>query len=447
MGNLFGTDGVRGVANRELSAELAFKLGRAGALVLSEGNRRPRIVLGRDTRISGDMLEAALVAGICSMGGDVLKVGVVPTPGVAVLTRLLGADAGVVISASHNPMEDNGIKFFGGNGFKLPDAVEEKIEQAIATSAWDATPAPVGKEVGRVVELPDAPLRYIDYLEEAIPSNLTGLRIVVDCANGASYRLAPNLLGDLGAEVVVINASPDGVNINSACGSTHPAQLQQAVVHHGADLGLAYDGDADRVIAVDERGNLVDGDAIMVICGLERKRQQRLLNDRVVVTVMSNLGLHQAFQKEGVEVIQTKVGDRYVLEEMLKSGAALGGEQSGHVIFLDNQTTGDGLLTSLELLQVISATGADLSELAKQMQRLPQLMVNVRVRDKNGLDHCQPLKEAVQAAQEQLAGRGRILVRPSGTEPVLRLMAEGPDEGELKSILGGLKEVVERYLT
>jgi len=440
MGKLFGTDGVRGVANRELNPELAFKLGRAGAFVLSREATRPRIVIGKDTRISGDMLEAALTAGICSVGADVLHVGVIPTPGVAFLTRDLEAAAGVVISASHNPVADNGIKFFGGNGYKLPDELESEIESHL--DEIDELPVPTGGGVGRVIPVPDAADRYVRFLKNTIDVDLTGLKIVVDCANGAAFSVGPRVLRELGAEVVSLHDQPDGVNINKQCGSTNPESVCEAVPRLGADIGLAHDGDADRVLAVDEQGRLVDGDFIMVICGLDLQKQGRLAGNRVVVTVMSNLGLHLALRKAGVEIGETRVGDRYVLEEMLKTGAALGGEQSGHIIFLDHNTTGDGLVTALNLLAVLKRSGKPLSALAAQMTRLPQVLVNVRVKEKSGLLAIPELAEAIQAAEERLKGIGRILVRPSGTEPLVRVMVEGPDEAELTAIADQVASII-----
>lgn len=438
MGKLFGTDGVRGVANRGLPPELAFRLGRAGAAVLAGKGDRVRVVVGRDTRISGDMLEAALVAGICSVGGEVLKVGVIPTPAVAWLTRDLGADAGVVISASHNPVADNGIKFFGASGYKLPDPVEEEIERLVLAPE-DDLPRPVGVELGRVKEVTEAQERYIAHVCSTAGRGLAGMHVVLDCANGAACRVAPAIFQRLGAQVSLLHNEADGTNINVGCGSTHPESLQAEVVARGATVGLAFDGDADRVIAVDEKGRVVDGDAIMTILALYRQEQGGLPGGQVVVTVMSNYGLHQALTAAGLRVRQTRVGDRYVLEEMLKSGAVLGGEQSGHIILLEHNTTGDGLITGVQLLQVMAATGRSLSELAAAMPHLPQILVNVRVGDKEAAMASPALQAAVAAAREQLAGRGRVLVRPSGTEPIIRMMAEGPDRKELEAIITGLQ--------
>lgn len=444
MGILFGTDGVRGVANAELTPELAFRLGRAGAYVLGRGGSRPRIVIGKDTRISGDMLEAALTAGILSVGGECLQAGVIPTPGLAYLARSLECCAGAVISASHNPFADNGIKFFGGDGFKLPDEVEAEIERLVLDREFHF-PAPTGAEIGRSVRLEDALNRYFDFLR-GWGTDLGGLKLVLDCANGAAAVIAPRLFASLGAEVIVMHGEPDGTNINRQCGSTHPRSLQDAVRSSGADLGLAFDGDADRLIAVDEQGNLVDGDRIMVICGLYRKNQGILEKNRVAVTVMSNLGLRRAFREAGVEVAETRVGDRYIMEELLKNGGVMGGEQSGHIIFLDRTTTGDGLVTALELLRVLREDGRSLSALAAQMVSYPQLLVNVRVENKQFLDSSREVAAAIDRAEERLGENGRVLVRPSGTEPLIRVMGEALDEDLLKEVVAELSEAVKKAL-
>lgn len=440
MGKLFGTDGVRGVANLELTPDLAFRLGQAGAYVLSKEHPHPRIVIGKDTRISGDMLEASLIAGICSVGADVLKVGVLPTPGIAFLTRTLDVSAGVVISASHNPVKDNGIKFFSATGYKLPDAIEEEIENIVLSKEkpWEV---PVGENVGRVLEITDADRRYIDFLKNAA-GPLDGLKVVLDCANGAAFRVGPAVLTELGAEVIPIFNNPDGVNINAGCGSTHPEELQRAVKEHKADLGLANDGDADRLIAVDEKGDLVDGDFIMVACALDQKEQGKLAEEAIVVTVMSNLGLHLALRKAGIKIYETQVGDRYVMEELLRTGAKLGGEQSGHIIFLEHNTTGDGLLTALYLLRVLKRKGMPLSQLAAQMQRLPQVLLNTKVKDKERVMQDETVLRQVEEVRQTLGDQGRILVRPSGTEPLLRVMVEGPDEEELNKLAQSVIEVI-----
>lgn len=440
MGRMFGTDGVRGVANEGLTPELAFKLGRAGAKVLAKSHKNPKIVIGKDTRISGDMLEAALTAGICSVGADALLVGVMPTPAIAFLTRDLGATAGVVISASHNPVEDNGIKFFNDKGYKLEDEIEAEIERLVLIK--DEGPRPTGSLVGRAVQVLDAEDRYVSFVTQTVSSDLSGLKVIVDCANGAASSVAPQALNILGAEVIPISNDPDGVNINKDCGSTYTKKLQEAVVKYGAHLGLAHDGDADRVLAVDEHGNLVDGDQIMVACALHLKKQGQLKNDTLVVTVMSNLGLHLALKEHNIKTEQTKVGDRYVLERMRKIQASLGGEQSGHIIFADHNSTGDGIITGLQLLSVIKESGQPLSKLASQMTRLPQILINVRVKNNETAMNNQKMKEAIEKAEQILGEKGRILVRPSGTEPLLRIMGEGPDAEQLKQIVESIAQVV-----
>ena len=433
MGRLFGTDGVRGVANSQLTPSLAFRLGQAGAYVLSKEHPHPRIVIGKDTRISGDMLEAAMISGICSVGADVLRVGVLPTPGIALLTRTLEVSAGVVISASHNPVQDNGIKFFDATGYKLPDGIEDEIERIVVNKEkpWQI---PIGGEVGRVIDINDAGRRYMDFLKNTV-GRLDGIKVVLDCANGAAAYVGPIVLQEVGVEVIPICNTPDGVNINANCGSTHPEQLQRAVLKHGADLGLALDGDADRLIVVDEQGNILDGDFIMLICALAQKAKGALEQNAVVVTVMSNLGLHLALKEAGIEIFQTQVGDRYVMEELLRTGAKLGGEQSGHIIFLDHNTTGDGLLTALLMLSVIKERQIPLSQLASQMRRLPQVLLNATVQHKERLMQDERVLEKVKQAELALGDQGRVLVRPSGTEPLIRVMVEGPDHEDRKSVV------------
>lgn len=440
MGRLFGTDGVRGVANSQLTPELAFRLGQAGAYVLSKEHPHPRILIGKDTRISGDMLEAALVAGICSVGADVLRVGVLPTPGIALLARTLDVSAGVVISASHNPVEDNGIKFFDSTGFKLPDAIEDEIESIVLSDEkpWEI---PISGDVGRVIEINDAGRRYIDFLKGTV-ERLDGLKVVLDCANGAASYVGPVALREFGVEVIPICNTPDGVNINETCGSTHPEQLQKAVLEHGANMGLALDGDADRLIVVDEQGNILDGDFIMVICALAQQERGTLAQNAVVVTVMSNLGLHLALKEAGMTVFETQVGDRYVMEELIRTGAKLGGEQSGHIIFLDHNTTGDGLLTALHLLTVVKEQQVQLSQLASRMQRLPQVLLNATIQHKDRLMQHERVLAKVKEAEEALGGRGRVLVRPSGTEPLIRVMVEGPDQEKLKELAQGIIDII-----
>jgi len=438
---MFGTDGVRGVANKELSPELAFRIGRAGAHILGRMSMNNGVVIGRDTRISGDMLEAALVAGICSAGINVLKVGIMPTPAIAYLTRELKAAAGVVISASHNPVADNGIKFFGATGYKLSDEVEAEIE-ALVMDGCAGVPSPTGRKIGRVFAVSDADDRYVAFARRTVDTDLKGLKVVVDCANGAACRVAPRVLNELGAEVIPLYNQPDGVNINDGCGSTNLAALQEAVVSHGADLGLAHDGDADRVIAVDAGGRVVDGDQIMVACARRLKEQGLLTKNTIVVTVMSNLGLHLAMREMGIQVLETKVGDRYVLEEMLRTGARLGGEQSGHILFLDYCTTGDGIITALQLLSAVKESGRTLEQLAAQMERLPQLLENVPVKDKNLVMASPVLERAIREQERRLGGEGRILVRPSGTEPLVRVMAEGRDMAKLREVVDQLTAAV-----
>jgi len=442
MVGLFGTDGVRGLANSELTPELAFKLGLAAGNILKTPGSKSAVVVGRDSRISGTMLESALTAGICSSGVDVLSAGIVPTPAVAYLARTLDACAGAVISASHNPAPDNGIKFFNQKGFKLDDNIEEKIEELVAADMSEAA-RPIGGEIGRVIQLTDAVDRYISFLKSTITTGFQGLRVVIDSANGAAYNVAPRLLRELGAQVISLHDQPDGININHFCGSTHPESLQEAVKKYEADLGIAHDGDADRIIAVDEKGNIVNGDQIMVICGLALQQKQ-LLRDKIVVTVMSNLGLKQAFAGAGVKVFETTVGDRNVLEKMIETGTVLGGEQSGHIIFLEHATTGDGILTALQLLQVIKDSGKKLSELAGQMINFPQVLVNIRVKDKKGWEQNERIASAISDGQKNLGVSGRLFVRASGTEPLIRVMAEGPDKAELEKIAGYVAEVIKR---
>ncbi len=441
VGVMFGTDGVRGVANRDLTPLLAFKLGRASAHLLARSGTGDCIVIGRDTRASGDMLEAALIAGICSAGVNVLKAGVMPTPAIAYLTKELGAAAGVVISASHNPVEDNGIKFFGPSGYKLPDETEAEIE-ALVIDDCAGVPSPTGGGVGRAREAADAADRYVRFALSTVNVSLEGLKVVVDCANGAAYQVAPRVLRELGATVYPIFDRPDGVNINCKCGSTHPQALMKAVVEYGADVGLAHDGDADRVLAVDAEGRLVDGDQIMVICARHLKSKGLLANNTVVVTVMSNLGLHLAMRESGIGVVETKVGDRYVLEELLRNGARFGGEQSGHIIFLEHSPTGDGILTALQLLSVMVESGRSLAELASQMERFPQLLENVPVMDKKKVMESELLAAAVAEEEARLGGSGRILVRPSGTEPLVRVMVEGKELPLLQEIVKRLANVI-----
>jgi len=447
MGKYFGTDGVRGVANGKLSPELVFRLGRLGGYVLTRNKqgKRPTILIGRDTRISGEMLEAALVAGLLSIGADVLRLGVISTPGVAYLTKARGADAGVMISASHNPVEDNGIKFFGADGFKLSDEMETEIESLLDADE-DRIPRPIGADVGAVQDDLEGGQAYLSYLKSTVHHRFEGLKVVLDCANGAVSRLAPRLFYDLGADTVVLSNHPDGLNINEDCGSTHPEAVQRAVVEHRADLGLSFDGDADRLIAVDEHGKIVDGDHILYILAEFMKKHHRLNNNTVVSTVMSNLGFYKALEHKGVETKQTKVGDRYVLEEMLQGGYNLGGEQSGHIVMLDYSTTGDGLLCAIQLMNVMKSESAPLSGLAHGMTKYPQLLVNVQVEDKSKLAGNSKVEEAIRSVENRMEGSGRVLVRPSGTESIVRVMAEGPDEQELASFVDLIVDVVKKEL-
>ncbi len=448
MARLFGTDGVRGVANRDLTCEMAFKLGQASACVLASNVHRPTILVGRDTRISGEMLESALVAGICSMGARAVLVGVLPTPGIAYLTRYYRADAGAVISASHNTVEYNGIKFFDGDGYKLPDAVEDRMEEIIRNGLPEGIVLPTGGGVGRPVRQRNAQRRYIDFVKETTGARLDGLHIVVDCAQGASSQVAPTALQELGATVSTYYHEPDGTNINENCGSTHPGRLCELVRELGADVGLAFDGDADRLIAVDERGTLINGDQVMCICANHLKQQGRLRGNTLVTTIMSNMGLDLALKKLGINQVKTKVGDRYVLENMLEHNYSLGGEQSGHVIFLDYNTTGDGLITALQLLTVMVESKQSLSRLAQIMEVLPQSQYAARVSDarKFDFDKQDEVVQAIAELDKKYAGRGRVLVRASGTEPLVRVMIEGPDQHEMDQDVYALAKLIERVL-
>ncbi|UTE75208.1 phosphoglucosamine mutase [Rossellomorea marisflavi] len=427
MGKYFGTDGVRGVANSELTPELAFKLGRFGGYVLTKDATRPKILIGRDTRISGHMLEGALVAGLLSIGAEVMRLGVISTPGVSYLTKALGAQAGVMISASHNPVADNGIKFFGPDGFKLSDDQENEIE-VLLDATEDTLPRPVGGDLGQVSDYFEGGQKYLQYLKQTVDEDFDGLHIALDCAHGATSSLATHLFADLDADISTMGASPNGLNINEGVGSTHPETLAEMVKEKGADLGLAFDGDGDRIIAIDENGEIVDGDQIMYICGKFLKSEGRLKQSTVVSTVMSNLGFHKGLEEHGIQSIQTSVGDRYVVEEMKKNNYNLGGEQSGHIIFLDYNTTGDGLLTGIQLVNIMKITGKSLSELAGEMKKFPQKLVNVRVTDKHHVTDNAKVSEVISKVEGEMNGNGRILVRPSGTEPLVRVMAEAPTE-------------------
>lgn len=444
MGKLFGTDGVRGVFGDELTTELAYQLGRFGSHVLSQGNHNPKIIIGKDTRISGDALEEALAKGITSVGGDVLLAGVIPTPAVAVLTRVLGADAGIVISASHNPYQFNGIKFFNHEGYKLPDAVEEEIESYILNNKIiDNRPE------GSITILEHPEKIYIDAISKGFSCDFTGLKMVIDCANGASYAIAPDFFRAHGADVAVIGNTPDGENINHGCGSTCLEPLCQEVVTQQADIGIAFDGDADRCLAVDNRGRIIDGDKILNLIGRQMKKDGTLKQDTVVVTVMSNIGLEMALKEVGCQIVKTSVGDRYVLEEMLKEGYNIGGEQSGHVILLDHNTTGDGLLTAITLLTLIKEDGRSSAVLSDLMTSYPQVLVNAKVANAKKNDYLSDavIQKRIEEVEAHFDGQGRVLIRPSGTEPLVRVMIEGKDQNELNTIATELAELIETRLS
>ena len=445
MKKLFGTDGIRGIANKEpITAETVFHIGRTGAYLFKD-EANPRILIGKDTRISGDMLEAALIAGICSAGVDVLRVGIVPTPVVAYLTRVYHANCGIVISASHNPFDHNGIKYIRGDGFKFSDSEEEEIERIYfknhSSDEW-----PTKKNIGRVKELAGAIERYIDYIKNTLPPKFTLKRykIVLDCANGASFMIAPRVFAELGAEMITINDKPNGTNINFNCGSVYPASLREEVLRQKANLGFSYDGDADRVIAVDEKGNIVDGDQIMAICALNLIKKTQLPNKTVVTTLMSNISFDKAIEKAGGKVIRTNIGDRYVLEMMKKVKTVLGGEQSGHIIFSRYSTTGDGLLTSLQLMKVLLEEEKPLSNLASVMEKYPQIILNYEVKDKERFFKNVCIKKFIKEIENELDGKGRIFVRASGTEPLIRILLEGEDKNKLEKISQDLREVIEK---
>ncbi|OFT77562.1 phosphoglucosamine mutase [Corynebacterium sp. HMSC30G07] len=444
MTRLFGTDGVRGLANEALTASMALKLGAAAATVLTKDrrseSRRPTALIGRDPRVSGEMLAAAMAAGMASKGVDVLRVGVIPTPGLAFLTDDYGADIGVMISASHNPMPDNGIKFFSAGGKKLPDDVEDEIEAAMAQ--LDET-GPTGTGIGRVIEeAPDAQERYLAHLKEAVSTDLSGIKVVVDCANGAASQVAPKAYTAAGAEVVAIFNKPNAFNINDGSGSTHMEQIQEAVVEHGADIGLAHDGDADRCLAVDAEGNIVDGDQIMAILATGMKERNALHDNTLVATVMSNLGLKLAMAEQGIELKETAVGDRYVLEELGRGDYSLGGEQSGHLVIPAHATTGDGTLTGLSLMARMAESGKSLAELASVMKVLPQVLINVPVSNKGKIMDAVEVQEAIREAEAELGSSGRVLLRPSGTEELFRVMVEAADEEQARKVAGALAAVV-----
>lgn len=440
---LFGTDGIRGKANHyPMTGEIAFEVGRAAAYVLKKTNGRNKILIGKDTRLSGYMLESALTSGICSMGTNVVLVGPMPTPGIAFVTRSLRVDAGVVISASHNPYDDNGIKFFSADGFKLPDSTESEIEKVMFSEALQNI-RPEGAGIGKAYRVDDASGRYIEYVKSTFPKGMTleGIKVVIDCSNGSAYKITPFVLTELGADVIAIHSKPDGININANCGAMHPESMQKAVLEYKADIGIAHDGDADRTIICDERGEIVDGDKIIAICALDMKKDGNLKGDTVVTTVMSNLGFELFLKKSGIKLVRTKVGDRYVVEEMLKRGCNLGGEQSGHIIFLDHNTTGDGPVTALQVLSIMCRRGKSLSKLASPIPIYPQVLLNVPVRRHKSIDDFPNIHTAIKKAEKKLAS-GRILVRPSGTEPKVRVMIEGDNMDEITAIAEEIAEVI-----
>lgn len=448
MARLFGTDGVRGVANTELDSALAFKLGQAGALVLTENCKTaPRILVGRDTRISGDMLEAALSAGFCSVGAQVVSVGIIPTPAVAYLVRKYKMDAGVVISASHNSMEYNGIKFFGGEGYKLSDDTEDKIEEYV-TGKKEMPPLKSGAALGKITRTHTGLRDYVDFVKSTANTNFAGLKIAVDCANGASYESVKLVLKELGADVEIINNIPNGININDNCGSTHMDGICKFTKEHNCDLGLALDGDADRLLAVDENGNPVDGDKIMAVCASYLKKHGKLSGNKVVATVMSNLGFFNALDSMGIGYEQTKVGDRYVLENMLKNGYSIGGEQSGHIIFLEHNTTGDGLVTAVQLICALKESQKKMSDFVSVVKILPQVLVNAKIKNeyKTTYMNVKEIADAIESIESRFNGSGRVLIRPSGTEPLVRVMIEGTDIDELNDAAHSLANLIEEKL-
>lgn len=448
MRKLFGTDGIRGLANKEpMTPETMVRVGRAAACILKSTSTRPRIVIGKDTRLHGYMLESALTAGITSMGVDALLLGPLPTPGIAFITRSLRADAGIMISASHNPFKDNGIKFFNQQGLKLPDTVEEEIETLLFSGRIDKI-RPNAKEVGKAYRVVDAAGRYIEFAKNTVPKgiSLKGLKLVVDCANGAAYKVSPTVLRELGAEVIPLNIQPDGTNINKGCGSLHPEMMRRAVRKYGADAGFAHDGDGDRVVFADERGELLDGDVLLAICALNLSKDGRLPGRTIVATVMSNLGLDLCLREAGIRVARTAVGDRYVLEEMLKHGYVLGGEQSGHLIFLEHNTTGDGIVTALQVLAIVKKEGKRLSELRACMKPCPQALISVRVKRRDDFEDLPLLRAKIREAEAKLNGSGRVLVRYSGTEPFARVMVEGSDRRLVEHLAREIAMAIQKEL-
>ena len=446
---LFGTDGIRANVNKHpMTPETVLRIGMAVAHLLREKHGRNMILIGKDTRLSGYMLESALTSGICSMGMNVTLVGPLPTPGIAFLTRTLRLDAGIVISASHNPFKDNGIKIFSSEGFKLPDEIEKKIEALVLDDGLSKN-RPDGSDIGKAYRLDDATGRYIEYIKSTIPKGMTfeGIKIVVDCANGAAYKTTPWLLRELGADVISINDRPDGININEGCGSLHVEGLQKAVKLHKADLGIAHDGDADRTIFCDEKGRLVDGDKVMGMCAVEMKRDKMLKKDTVVSTVMSNIGLDKYLEMNDIKLVRTKVGDRYVVEKMLDGGYNLGGEQSGHIVFLDHNTTGDGPLTAVRVLHIMKKRDSALSKLSQEIKLYPQILTNIEVKHFANIKTIPEIEEAIKAAEKRLEGRGRVLVRPSGTEPKIRIMVEGKDFKLIKKLSEDISKAIKEKMT
>lgn len=446
---LFGTDGVRGTVNKHpMTPETVLRIGMAIATILREKYVRNMILIGKDTRLSGYLIESALTSGICSMGMDVTLVGPLPTPGIAFLTRTLRLDAGIVISASHNPFEDNGIKFFSSKGFKLPDEIEQKIEKLVHDDGLSRKRMH-GSEIGKAYRLDDATGRYIEYIKSTLPKGRTfeGMKVVIDCANGAAYKTTPWLLRELGADVISMNDRPDGLNINAGCGSLYLEGLQRAVRLHKADIGIAHDGDADRAIFCDEKGHIVDGDRIMGMCASEMKHKGMLKKNTVVSTVMSNFGLEKYLERNDIHLVRTKVGDRYVVEKMLEGGYNLGGEQSGHIIFLDHNTTGDGPITALQVLNLMKSKKASLSKLTAQIKLFPQILINIEVKHKSQMKNVPAIEEAIISAEKRLSGKGRILVRPSGTEPKIRVMVEGKDPKLINKIGAGVAKTIRKSLS
>jgi phosphoglucosamine mutase len=446
MRKLFGTDGIRGVANVfPMTVDVALQLGKGCAYIFRDKNRRHKIVVGKDTRLSGYMIETAITAGICSMGGDVLLVGPLPTPGIAFLTTSMRADAGIVISASHNAYQDNGIKVFSSNGFKLPDPVEERLESLMFSDELTSSLVTANK-VGKAYRIDDAMGRYIVFLKNTFPQELIldGLHIVVDCAHGATYKVAPTVFEELGAQVTLLGAKPNGENINKNCGALYPGLVSAMVRKKKADLGISFDGDGDRVVFVDDNGELVDGDQIMAICAARMSKEKRLKKNTLVTTVMSNMGLEVAMQERGIRMVRTQVGDRYVVEEMVKRGCNFGGEQSGHLIFLDYNPTGDGIVSALQLLAIMGREEKSLSDLSDIMERYPQKLINVRIKERKRLENFPAVVQQIKAVEKKLGSKGRLLVRFSGTEPLVRVMVEGEDEREIQTLAEETARVIER---